>query len=182
MSGPEGSSTTDIMSCVYLYLYMNDLDYMKLAYHQAQLAYKRYEVPIGCVIVRDGEVIAKAYNLKRKENCAIYHAEVCAIKRACKKLNTWILDDCTLYVTLEPCMMCMGAIIQSRVGKVVYACSDPKGGCAQTLLDIEQFKGINHYPEIVANVYHDECSQLLKQFFAQLRRDKNGLSSSISNV
>ena len=141
---------------------------MKQAYRQALLAYKEDEVPVGCVIVKDDKVIARAHNRKEKKNCAIFHAEIECIKKACKKLNNWNLKGCNIYITLEPCMMCAGAIINSRIDNVYYACKDPKGGSLVSNIKLIDIKNINHYPNIV-ELYTKECSDILKEFFKNKR-------------
>ena len=142
---------------------------MELAYTQAKKAFKEDEVPVGCVIVKDGEVIAKGYNHKEKKNCAVFHAEIECINKATKKLNNWNLKGCEMYVTLEPCIMCTGAIINSRIDKVYYGCKDPKGGALESNVKIKKIKNINHYPEISGGLMEEECSAILKQFFKNKR-------------
>ncbi|MBR5754558.1 MAG: nucleoside deaminase [Erysipelotrichaceae bacterium] len=143
---------------------MNDR-MMELAYKEALKAFEEDEVPVGCVIARGDEVIAKAHNRKEKKNCAVYHAEIECINKAAKKLDNWNLKDCCMYVTLEPCMMCTGAIINSRIDKVVFACRDPKGGAMVSNIRLDEVKNLNHYPEIEEGVMEKECSDLLKKFF-----------------
>ena len=143
--------------------------FMDIAYQQALLAFKEDEVPVGCVVVKDNKVISKAHNKKEKNNCAISHAEIECIKKATKKLNNWNLKGCELYVTLEPCMMCTGAIIQSRIDKVVFACKDPKGGSIVSNIKLRRVKNINHYPDYEYGCMQEECSNLLKQFFKNKR-------------
>ena len=143
---------------------------MELAYKQAQLAFKQDEVPIGCVIVKDNKVIAKAYNKKVKKNSAIFHAEIECINKATKKLNDWYLKECDMYVTLEPCMMCTGAIINSRIDNVYFACKDPKGGALVSNIKINKIKNINHYPNVTQGIMEKECSELLKEFFKNKRK------------
>ena len=142
---------------------------MKLAYKQALLAFEKDEVPVGCVIVKDGKIIAKAHNQKEKKNCAIFHAEIECINKATKKLNNWNLKGCDMYVTLEPCMMCAGAIINSRIDNVYYACKDPKGGALVSNIKLLDIKNINHYPKIHSSLMEEECSKLLKDFFKNKR-------------
>lgn len=139
----------------------DDLYYMNIALKEARKAYLLDEVPIGCVIVKDGNVIAKSYNQKTLKNVATYHAEVLAINLACKRLNTWHLDDCVMYTTVEPCLMCTGAIIQSRISKVVYGTDNQAFGY---LSKINQLK-----IEIKGNVLKEECSILLSDFFKEKR-------------
>lgn len=142
---------------------------MELAYKQAQLAFIQDEVPIGCVIVKDDKVIAKAHNKKVKKNSAIFHAEIECINKATKKINDWYLKGCDMYVTLEPCMMCTGAIINSRIDNVYFACKDSKGGALVSNIKINKIKNLNHYPNIVQGTMEKECSELLKKFFKNKR-------------
>ena len=142
---------------------------MLLALNEAKKAFQNNEVPIGCVIVKNDKVIAKAYNKKQKNNCAIYHAEIECIKKASKKLNNWYLENCEMYVTLEPCMMCAGAIINSRIKTIYYGCKDPKGGALESNIKIKKVKNINHYPNVVSGKHEKECSELLKLFFKNKR-------------
>ena len=122
--------------------------YMKEAIRQAKKAYALMEVPIGCVIVRENSIIARGYNRRNTEGNALAHAELCAIKKACRKTGDWRLEDCTMYVTLEPCQMCAGAIVQSRMKKVVIGCMNPKAGCAGSVLNLLQMTGFNHQVEL----------------------------------
>jgi tRNA(adenine34) deaminase len=154
------------------FMMMNDEYYMRLAIEEAKKAEKIGEVPIGAVIVKDGAVIARAHNLRETQQRSIAHAEVLAIDEACKAIGSWRLEEATLYVTLEPCAMCAGAIVLSRVKRVVFGASDPKGGCAGTLMNLLQEKRFNHQVEIVSGVLQEECSQILSEFFRQLRMKK----------
>ena len=147
---------------------------MNAAYKEAQKAFNEDEVPIGCVIVKDGKIIARAHNKKEKKNSAIFHAEIECIKKANKKVNDWYLKDCDIYVTLEPCMMCTGAIINSRIRKIYFACKDPKGGAITSNINILEIKNINHYPEIEYGIMEKECSELLKEFFRNKRKNHPG--------
>jgi tRNA(adenine34) deaminase len=156
---------------------MEHIKYMKLALKEAQKANDIDEVPIGAVIIKDGIVISKAHNLREKNQSATAHAEVIAINKACKKLNSWRLEGCILYVTLEPCTMCIGASILSRVDGIVYGAKDPKGGSLGSLYDISLIKGFNHYPWVVSGICEDESSNLLKEFFKNKR--KNGINSKL---
>jgi tRNA(adenine34) deaminase len=151
---------------------MNDEYYMRLAIEEAKKAEEIGEVPIGAIIVKDGQIIARAHNLRETQQRAIAHAEVLAIDEACKAIGSWRLEETTLYVTLEPCAMCAGAIVLSRVKKVVFGASDPKGGCAGTLMNLLQEKRFNHQVEIISGVLQEECSQILSGFFRQLRMKK----------
>lgn len=152
--------------------YTPDERYMLEAIEEAKKAGQIDEVPIGAVIVLDGEIIARAHNLRETKQSSIAHAEVLAIDQACQKLGTWRLEDATLYVTLEPCPMCAGAIMLSRVEKVVYGAKDPKGGCAGTFMNILQDERFNHQSEVVTGVLEAECGALLSDFFRDLREKK----------
>ncbi len=145
---------------------------MRLAIDEALKAKDKLEVPIGAVIVQNEEVIASAYNLRETEQRSVAHAELLAIDEACKKLGTWRLEDATLYVTLEPCPMCAGAIVLSRVKRVVFGAYDPKGGCAGTLLNLLEFEKFNHQAEVVGGMLEEECGNLLTTFFRELRQRK----------
>ncbi|UYP08050.1 MULTISPECIES: tRNA adenosine(34) deaminase TadA [Priestia] len=151
---------------------LNDEKYMRLAIDEALKAKDKLEVPIGAVIVQNDEVIASAYNLRETEQRSVAHAELLAIDEACKKLGTWRLEDATLYVTLEPCPMCAGAIVLSRVKRVVFGAYDPKGGCAGTLLNLLEFEKFNHQAEVVGGMLAEECGNLLTTFFRELRQRK----------
>lgn len=142
---------------------------MSVAYQEALKAFKEDEVPVGCVMVKDEKIIAKAHNKKEKNNCAVCHAEIECIKKATKKLNNWNLKGCQMYITLEPCMMCTGAIINSRIDKIIFACKDPKGGSIVSNIKIKKIKNINHYPEYEYGIMQEECSKLLKEFFKNKR-------------
>ena len=143
--------------------------FMKEALKEAQKAYIKDEVPIGCVIVKDNKIIARGHNLKEKNNNALLHAEIVALTKAQKKLNDWHLNDCTLYVTVEPCLMCTGAITQTRIKRVVYGCADPKGGAIDTVLNIKEIKNLNHYFESISKVLEKECSMIIKNYFKSKR-------------
>ncbi|MGE6552592.1 tRNA adenosine(34) deaminase TadA [Bacillus mycoides] len=149
-----------------------DIYFMQLAIEEAKKAEAIQEVPIGAVIVLDGEVISVAHNLRETEQKSIAHAELLAIDEACKKLGTWRLEDATLYVTLEPCPMCAGGIVLSRIKRVVYGASDPKGGCAGTLMNLLTDERFNHQCEVVAGVLEEECGTLLTIFFRELRKKR----------
>ncbi|WP_142326995.1 tRNA adenosine(34) deaminase TadA [Priestia megaterium] len=151
---------------------LNDEKYMKLAIDEALKAKDKLEVPIGAVIVQNDEVVASAYNLRETEQRSVAHAELLAIDEACKKLGTWRLEDATLYVTLEPCPMCAGAIVLSRVKRVVFGAYDPKGGCAGTLLNLLEFEKFNHQAQVVGGMLEEECGSLLTTFFRELRQRK----------
>ena len=146
-----------------------DEKYMKEAIRQAEKAWKIEEVPIGCVIVYEGKIIGRGYNRRTTDKNPLAHAEIAAIKKASKKMGDWRLEDCTLYVTLEPCQMCSGAIVQARVKRVVIGCMNPKAGCAGSILNLLQVDRFNHQVEITAGVLGEECSQMMKGFFKELR-------------
>lgn len=149
-----------------------DEKYMKEAIRQAKKAYAIGEVPIGCVIVYEGQIIGRGYNRRTTDHNTIAHAETIAIKKAGNKMNDWRLEDCVMYVTLEPCQMCSGAIVQSRMKKVVIGCMNPKAGCAGSILNLLQMSEFNHQVEIEIGVLEEECSQLMKNFFRELREKK----------
>jgi tRNA(adenine34) deaminase len=151
-----------------------DEKFMKEALKQAKKAYALDEAPIGCVIVHEGSIIARGYNRRNTDKSTLAHAEISAIRKACKKLGDWRLEECTMYVTLEPCPMCAGAIIQSRIPRVVVGSMNPKAGCAGSVLNLLQTEGFNHQVELTLNVLQPECSQMLTGFFRELRiRRKN---------
>ncbi|GEP85014.1 putative deaminase [Staphylococcus piscifermentans] len=158
-----------------------DENYMKFALEEAAKAERIGEVPIGAVIVKNGEVIARAHNLRETAQQPTAHAEHIAIERAAEAVGSWRLEDCTLYVTLEPCVMCSGAIVMSRIPRVVYGAADPKGGCSGSLMDLLQEPRFNHRAEVVSGVLEAECSQLLKNFFKQLRDKKKLMKKSTEN-
>lgn len=148
-----------------------DKIYMREAIAEAKLAGSRGEVPIGCVIVRDGEIVARAGNARERDKNALRHAELTAIDNACGVLGGWRLFGCTLYVTLEPCPMCAGAIINSRVDRVVYGAKDAKAGAFGSVLAMDSYP-LNHKPEITDGVLEEECRELLTEFFGKLRDEK----------
>ena len=145
------------------------IKYMKEALKQAKKAYALGEVPIGCVIVYEDKIIARGYNRRNTDKNTLAHAEVTAINRASKKLGDWRLEDCTLYVTLEPCQMCAGAIVQSRITNVVMGCMNPKAGCGGSILNILEMPEFNHQVNVLRGVMEEECSQILQDFFKELR-------------
>ena len=142
---------------------------MKDAIRQAKKAAALGEVPIGCVIVHDGQVIGRGYNRRNTDKSTLAHAEITAIKRASKKLGDWRLEDCTLYVTLEPCQMCAGAIVQARIPEVMIGCMNPKAGCAGSIYNLLQEPAFNHQVSLFKGVLEEECSQMLKDFCRSLR-------------
>ena len=149
-----------------------DEKYMKEAIKQAKKAYALGEVPIGCVIVYEDKIIGRGYNRRTIDKNTIAHAEMMAIKKASKKMDDWRLEDCTMYVTLEPCQMCSGAIVQSRMKKVVVGCMNPKAGCAGSILNLLQMEEFNHQVELEIGVLEEECSALMKNFFKELRENR----------
>ena len=146
-----------------------DIDYMKEALKEAELAKLEDEVPIGCVIVKDDQIIARSHNQRDKTNNPLGHAETLAIKKASEVVGDWQLVDCTLYVTIEPCIMCAGAIIQSRIKKVVYGAPEYKGGAFGSSIDILNAENINHRPEVIKGVLEEECSAIIKDYFKSKR-------------
>ncbi|GIN64560.1 tRNA-specific adenosine deaminase [Robertmurraya siralis] len=151
---------------------LNHEKFMREAIKEAKKAELLGEVPIGAVIVHNDEIIARAHNLRESKQSSIAHAEILAIDMACQKLETWRLEEATLYVTLEPCPMCAGASMLSRIANVVYGASDPKGGCAGTFMNLLQDQRFNHQSEVLSGVLEEECGQLLTEFFRKLRDEK----------
>ncbi|MCI8876898.1 MAG: tRNA adenosine(34) deaminase TadA [Lachnospiraceae bacterium] len=146
--------------------------FMRAAIREAKKAYALDEVPIGCVIVREEKIIARGYNRRNTDKNTLAHAELSAIKKASKKCGDWRLEDCTMYVTLEPCQMCAGAIVQSRMKKVVIGANNPKAGCAGSVLNLLQMAAFNHQVEIEKGVLEEECSSMLSDFFRELREKR----------
>lgn len=150
----------------------DDIKYMKEAIKQAKKAWKLTEVPIGCVIVYNDKIIGRGYNRRNTDKTTLGHAEITAIKRASKIMGDWRLEDCTLYVTLEPCQMCAGAIVQARIPRVVIGSMNPKAGCAGSILNLLDMQQFNHRCEVVRGVMKQECSDMLTTFFKELREIK----------
>ncbi len=146
--------------------------YMRAALKEAKKAYALGEVPIGCVLVADDKIIARGYNRRKTEKNTLAHAELTAIRKAGKKTGDWRLEQCTMYVTLEPCQMCAGAIVQARIPKVYIGTMNPKAGCAGSLLNLLQFPAFNHQVEIESGILQDECAALLTGFFKEMRNKK----------
>ena len=146
--------------------------YMKEAIRQAKKAYELNEVPIGCVIVYQGKIIARGYNRRNTDKNTLSHAELTAIKKASKKLGDWRLEGCTMYITLEPCQMCAGAIVQARITEVVIGSMNAKAGCAGSVLNILEMKEFNHQVKVTREILQEECSALLSRFFRELRGRK----------
>ncbi len=147
-----------------------ELKYMKEALKQAKKAAKIGEVPIGCVIVYQDRIIGRGYNRRMTDKTALAHAEISAIKKACKEIGDWRLDDTEIYITLEPCQMCAGAIVQSRIRKVFIGAMNPKAGCAGSILDLLHVKEFNHQCEVETGILGEECASLLTEFFRELRK------------
>ena len=147
----------------------NDIKYMRAALAQARKAYSLGEVPIGCVIVFEDKIIGRGYNRRNTDKTPLAHAEITAIKKACKVMKDWRLEGCKLYVTLEPCQMCSGAIVQARIPEVIMAAENPKAGCAGSVMDILDNPEFNHQVIVRKGVLQKECSALLKKFFVELR-------------
>jgi Cytosine/adenosine deaminases len=151
---------------------LNHEKYMKEAIKQAKRAYVLDEVPIGCVIVYEDKIIARGYNRRNTDKNTLAHAEITAIKKATRKLGDWRLEGCTMYITLEPCQMCAGAIVQSRMDRIVLGSMNVKAGCAGSVLNLLDMKEFNHQVEIIHGVKTEECSELLSLFFKELRVKK----------
>ena len=149
-----------------------DERYMKEAIRQAKKASALGEVPIGCAIVYEDKIIARGYNRRMVDKNVLSHAEIIAIRKACKKMGDWRLENCTMYVTLEPCPMCAGAIVQARIPTVVIGCMNPKAGCAGSVLDMLHEDGFNHQVDTRIGVLEEECSRMMKDFFKALRLKK----------
>lgn len=163
----------DVVAVIQFYLEMKDnIYYMKEALKEAKKSLITGDVPVGCVIVYDEKIIARGHNKREDKQQSLAHAEVVAINKACKKLGTWRLEDCTMYITLEPCVMCSGAIIQSRVPRVIYGAYDYRFGAHKSLINLFDVK-FNHYVEISGGVLENECSIMIKDFFKELRDKKS---------
>ena len=152
--------------------YTEDEKYMKEAIRQAKKAEDIGDVPIGCVIVSDGKIIARGYNQRNKNKTVLAHAELLAMSKACRKTGDWRLENCTMYITLEPCQMCAGAIVQARVSRVVIGSMNPKAGCGGSVLNLLEMKEFNHQVDVTRGVLEEECSEMLSAFFQKLRQTK----------
>lgn len=152
-----------------------DERYMKEAMRQAKKAWALEEVPIGCVIVYEDKIIARGYNRRNTDKNTLSHAELNAIRKASRKMGDWRLEGCTMYITLEPCQMCAGAIVQARIPRVVIGSMNPKAGCAGSVLNILEMEGFNHQVQVTRGVLKEECSQMLSAFFQELREKKKRL-------
>lgn len=146
--------------------------YMDKAISLAKKAYERGDTPIGCIIVYDGRIIARGYNKRNQKKTTLAHAELLAIEQASKKLGDWRLEQCTMYVTLEPCQMCAGAIVQARIPKVVIGCMNKKAGCAGSIINLLDMPAFNHQVDVVRGIREKQCSELMKSFFSDLRKGK----------
>ena len=149
-----------------------DIKFMKQALKEAQKAFEKDEVPVGAVIVKDGKIIARGHNNRESKLDPTGHAEIIAIRKAAKKLKNWRLEDTTMYVTIEPCSMCAGALVWARVGRIVYGASEPKGGALGSSFNLYEQKNLNHYPSVSAGVLEQECSALISSFFKNKRDRK----------
>ncbi|MBO4697125.1 MAG: tRNA adenosine(34) deaminase TadA [Lachnospiraceae bacterium] len=147
----------------------DDYYYMRKALRQAERAAALGEVPIGCVILYEGRIIGRGFNRRKTQHTTLAHAEITAIRQACRVIGDWRLEGCTMYVTLEPCQMCAGAIVQSRMDRVVIGTDNPKAGCAGSILNLLQMKEFNHRVEITRGIMQEECSSILQEFFRQMR-------------
>ncbi|MCR5307789.1 MAG: nucleoside deaminase [bacterium] len=145
-----------------------DIKFMKSAYNEATKAFLKDEIPVGCVIVKDGKIIARAHNLRESTQLVTHHAEILAITKANKKLNSWRLDDCDIYVTLEPCPMCFSAIIQARFKNLYFGAYDKKAGACGSIINLSDYK-FNHSVNVVGGIMEDDCSKLISEFFKTLR-------------
>ena len=162
--------------------YTQDEKFMKEAIRQAKKAQAIGDVPIGCVIVSQDRIIARGYNKRNKEKTVLAHAELLAMRKACRHTGDWRLEDCTVYITLEPCQMCAGAIVQARIPRVVIGSMNAKAGCAGSVLNILEMEQFNHQCQVTRGVLEEECSTMLSDFFAQLRqRQKEGKMTKIGN-
>ena len=157
------------MSKIRASVLTEDEKYMKEAIRQARKAEALGEVPIGCVIVYEGKIIGRGYNRRMTDHSARAHGEILAIKKACRKMGDWRLEGCRIYVTLEPCPMCAGAIVQARIPQVIIGCMNPKAGCAGSVLDLFHQEGLNHRCQVETGILQEECSEMMKSFFRRLR-------------
>ena len=146
-----------------------DEKYMREALRQAKRAAALGEVPIGCVIVHEGKIIGRGYNRRNTDRSTLAHAEIIAVKRAARQIGDWRLEGCTIYITLEPCPMCAGAIVQARIPRCVIGCMNPKAGCAGSVTNLLEMQGFNHQVDVTRGVLEEECSTMLKEFFRELR-------------
>ena len=160
-----------------------DERYMKQALKLAKKAKDNGDVPIGCIIVYDGKVIARGYNRRNKDRQSLAHAEIIAIKKASKVMGAWRLEECRMYITLEPCQMCSGAIVQARIPEVVIGCMNPKAGCAGSIINLLDMKEFNHQVQVTRGVLREECSEILTTFFKEMReREKKKKSGKTDRL
>lgn len=152
--------------------YTEDEKFMKEAIRQAKKAGEIGDVPIGCVIVHEGKIIARGYNKRNKNKTVLAHAELLAMSKACKIIGDWRLEECTMYITLEPCQMCAGAIVQARIPRVVIGSMNPKAGCGGSILNLLEMQEFNHQVDVTRGVLEEECSEMLSAFFKELRRQQ----------
>ena len=146
-----------------------EIKFMKEAIKEAKKAELIDEVPIGCVVVKDDKVVARGHNIRETKKTPLGHAEIVAIDKASKKLGRWRLEDCDIYITIEPCIMCSGAIIQSRIRHIYYGAKDPKGGALESSINVLEAKNINHHPEVTSGILEEECSNVISQYFKRKR-------------
>lgn len=147
------------------------LKYMRAAMREAKKAMAINEVPVGAVIVKDGKIIARAHNVKEQKKNSIYHAEIVALQKACKVIGDWRLNDCDIFVTLEPCPMCAGALINARIGNIFFGAYDDRAGCCGTLYDLPGDTRFNHRPNVEGGIMQEECAEILKEYFRQKRQE-----------
>ena len=167
------AALSNLVMCDGFYKMKNSKEkYMRLALKEAKKAELLDEVPIGCVIVKDNKVISRGFNKRETKKDVTSHAEIEALRKASKKLGDWQLIDCDLYVTIEPCIMCTGAILQSRIRNIYYGSEDPKGGGLVSSLNISEIKNLNHHPHIEGGILKDECSNIVKEYFVNKRKNK----------
>jgi len=152
----------------------NNNAFMHEALKEAMLAKEKGEIPVGCVIVHNNQIIARSHNLRESSQVSLYHAEILAIQEACEKLKSWRLTDCDMYVTLEPCVMCAGAIVNSRIRRLYFGAFDPKAGAAGSVVDVFALRELNHKVEVYMGIEEEACSAILRDFFNDLRAGKNG--------
>ena len=157
---------------------MPDQFYMQIALAEAERAGQKDEVPVGAVMVHRGEIVGRGHNRREELQSPIAHAEIAAIEQAAARLRSWRLEECTLFVTLEPCIMCVGAIVQARIARVVFGCLDPKGGAVESLYRALENPRLNHHPQITRGVLESECAGILTDFFAGLRARKQSASGT----
>ena len=181
-NGSQKNSREQTKMSTYCGRQKPDEYYMRLAIRQAKKAEALGEVPIGCVVVRDGLVIGRGYNRRNTDKSVFGHAEISAMKKAGKKVGDWRLEDCTMYVTLEPCQMCAGAAVQARIPRVVLGAKNPKAGCAGSVLNLFQVERFNHQIELTEGVLEPECAEMLSAFFKRLRVKKKEAAAAAENT